>query len=221
MLLAATIPARAGETVLELGCGAAPALCCLGVRVPGLRLLGLEIQPAYAALAQRNLEHNGLTGTIISGDIARPPALLKAHAADHVIANPPYFDPSERNSADDAGRELGLAGPVPLAAWVALGAKRLKPRGTLTVVLRVERMPELIEALSKFLGSLEIWPLAPRATRAPRLFFARARKGGRAAFRLHAPLVVHDGASHLEDGDDYSQLIKAALRDGQELNFPR
>ncbi|KAB2541864.1 methyltransferase [Salipiger aestuarii] len=221
VLLAATVPARTGETVLDLGCGAAPALCCLGVRVPGLRLLGLEIQPAYAALAQRNLAHNGLSGVIMTGDIAHPPEVLKTYAADHVIANPPYFDPAERYSADDPGRELGLAGPVPLAAWVALGARRLKPRGTLTVVLRVERMPAMIAAMSKLLGSLEIWPLAPRTMRAPRLFFARARKGGRAAFRLHPSLILHDGARHLEDGEDYSQLIRAALRNGQELNFPR
>ncbi len=221
VLLAATVPARAGETVLELGCGAGPALCCVGVRVPGLTLLGLEIQPAYAALARRNLAANALSGTILTGDIGDPPDALKTVSAHHVIANPPYFDPARRSSADDAGRELGLAGPLPLAAWTGLAARRLRPRGTLTVVLHVERMPELIEAMTKVLGSLEVWPIAPREGRAPALFFARARKGGRAAFRLHPPLVLHDGARHLEDGDDYSQLIRAALRNGEALNFPR
>ena len=74
VLLAATVPAQPGQRVLELGCGAGPALCCLGVRVPGLALTGIEVQPAYAALARRNLSENGLSGTVIEADIAAPTA---------------------------------------------------------------------------------------------------------------------------------------------------
>ncbi|MDO6586360.1 methyltransferase [Salipiger sp. 1_MG-2023] len=220
VLLAATVPAQPSESVLELGCGGAPALCCLGARVPGLRLVGLEIQPAYAILARRNLDENGLTGQVFEGDIAAPPEALRAHSFDHVIANPPYFDTHARSSADDPGRELGLAGPLPLALWAALAARRLKPRGSFTVVLRIEKLPELLDAM-KPLGSLEVWPLSPRAGRPAKLFFARARKGGRAAFRLHPALALHEGESHLADGEDYSQIIRAALREGKALPFPK
>ena len=51
VLLAASVPAQAGQSVLDLGCGAGAAMLCLGVRVPGLDLNGLEVQPDYAALA--------------------------------------------------------------------------------------------------------------------------------------------------------------------------
>lgn len=50
VLLAAACPARPGQAVLELGCGAGVASLCLGWRVPDLRLAGLELQPAYARL---------------------------------------------------------------------------------------------------------------------------------------------------------------------------
>ena len=53
VLLAAAVAARAGESVLELGCGVGVASLCLGSRVPGLALTGLELQPAYARLARR------------------------------------------------------------------------------------------------------------------------------------------------------------------------
>ena len=43
VMLAAACPARPGERVLELGCGAGVALFCLGARVPGLHLAGLEM----------------------------------------------------------------------------------------------------------------------------------------------------------------------------------
>ncbi|MGB7263813.1 MAG: methyltransferase, partial [Albidovulum sp.] len=54
VLLAAAVPARAGDTVLELGCGAGVASLCLASRVPGLALTGLELQSGYAALARAN-----------------------------------------------------------------------------------------------------------------------------------------------------------------------
>ncbi|WP_349237791.1 hypothetical protein [Mameliella sp. LZ-28] len=43
VVLAAAVAAQPGQSVLELGCGAGPGLCCLGARVPGLRLSGLEL----------------------------------------------------------------------------------------------------------------------------------------------------------------------------------
>lgn len=220
VLLAACVAAKPGERVLELGCGAGPALCCLGARVPGLRLTGLEIQPAYAALARRNLAENRLTGEVIEGNIAAPPAALRALTVDHVLANPPYFETERRSVAPDAGREMALAGPAPLADWVRLAAKRLRAKGTASFIQRAERLPELLAAMAEGLGSLEVWPLAPREGRAPRLILARGRKGGRAAFRLHAPLVLHSGPAHIEDGEDYTDVIRTVLREGEALNFP-
>ena len=54
VLLAATIPARPGQVVLEGGTGAGAAMLCLAARVPGLRGVGLERQPPLAALAAAN-----------------------------------------------------------------------------------------------------------------------------------------------------------------------
>ena len=42
VLLAATIPAVSGQRVLELGCGVGAAVLCLGARVAGLELVGVE-----------------------------------------------------------------------------------------------------------------------------------------------------------------------------------
>lgn len=219
VLLAASVPAKAGESVLELGCGAGVAMICLGVRA-GVEVTGVELQPAYATLARRNLAGNGLSGTVIEADIADPPLALKARSFHHVLANPPYFLAGARSRAGDSGRELALAGPAPLAAWVALAARRLRHGGTATFIQRAERLPELLAALDAHLGSPELLPLSPRPGRPPRLILARGRKGGRAAFRFHAPLVLHDGPTHLEDGDDYSDVIRASLREGAELHFP-
>ncbi len=52
VLLAAFVPARTGERVLEAGCGSGAAFLCLAARVPGLRIAAVERDPAMAALAR-------------------------------------------------------------------------------------------------------------------------------------------------------------------------
>lgn len=220
VLLAAATAVKPGQAVLELGCGAAPALCCLGARVPGLRLAGLEIQPGYAALARRNLAENNLDGVIWEGDIAAPPAGLRAERFDAVLANPPYFEARRGVRASDAARAVARAGETPLETWVATAARRLKPRGYATFIQRAERLPELLSALDRHLGALELWPLAPRAGRAPRLILARGRKEGRAEFRLHAAAVIHAAKAHDQRANPYTEEFEAVFRHGAPLIFP-
>jgi tRNA1(Val) A37 N6-methylase TrmN6 len=217
VLLAASVQAERGQAVLELGCGAAPALCCLAHRVPGLRLAGLELQPAYAALARENLARNGFQGTIHEGDVAAPPRALRAEIFDHVMLNPPYFKASSRSAANRADRELALAGATPLADWIACAARRVRPRGWVHVIQRAERLPDLMAAMTADLGSLELLPLIPRAGRAPRLILMRGRKGGRAAFRFRPAVVLHARPRHESDAEDYSDAIRAVVRDGAAL----
>ena len=90
VLLAAAVPAVAGQSVLELGCGAAACVLCLGARVPGLALNGLELQGDYAALARENAARNHLDLDLWQGDVADVPKGLRDQTFDHVIANPPY-----------------------------------------------------------------------------------------------------------------------------------
>lgn len=220
VLLAAAVPARSGQSVLELGCGAGAAVLCLGTRVPGLALTGVEVQPAYAALARRNADEAGLALDLAETDLRDLPPALRARGYDHVIANPPYFHADARQSAADAGREIALAGPTPLADWIDVAARRLAPRGHLHMIQRAERLPEMLAAASGRLGSLEVLPLAPRAGRPAKLAILRARKDGRAAFRLHAPLTLHAGAAHLSDAEDYLPEIAAVLRGGAALPWP-
>ncbi|SNR34635.1 tRNA1(Val) (adenine(37)-N6)-methyltransferase [Puniceibacterium sediminis] len=220
VLLAASVPARSGDSVLDLGCGAGAALLCLGARVPGLRLWGAELQPGYAALAARNAALNGLTAEIVTADLNILPPPLSQMQFNHVIANPPYFDPLRRTSARDPGRETGLAEGRPLGEWVGVAARRTAPGGTVTMIQSAERLPDLAAAMVAHLGSVQLWPLAPRTGRDPRLILVRGRKAGRAVFRLHAPLILHEGAHHSGDVESYVPLIRAVLRDGAALPFP-
>lgn len=220
VLLAASLPARAGETVLELGCGAGVASLCLGRRVPGVGLTGLELQADYAALARHNATLNEIAMEVVTGDLADPPKSVIARQFHHVMANPPYFDRAASTPARDAGRETALGEKTPLAVWVAMAARRTRPRGTVTFIQRAERLPELLAHAAQHLGSLEVLPLIPRTGRAARLVLLRGRRGGRAAFRLHDGWILHSGARHEKDGDSYTMAATAVLREGAALQFP-
>ncbi|WP_321365169.1 methyltransferase [uncultured Celeribacter sp.] len=217
VLLAAATPARTGESVLELGCGAGVASLCLQARVENLHLTGVELQPFYADLARRNAEENRADLTVFTSDLRHLPLDLRARSFDHVIANPPYYERSRSTAAEDAGRDLALAGETPLSDWVDVAARRLKPKGYLTMIQKADRLPELLCAMAGRLGSIRVRPIQPRVGRVAELVLIQARKGGRAAFVLEPALLMHKGLRHEHDGESYADDVLTILRDGASL----
>lgn len=215
VLLAAACPAEPGDSVLDLGCGAGAAVLCLARRAPGLRLAGLELQPAYAGLARRNAERNQIAVEIHEGDISRmPPALRRDF--DHVIANPPYYHPGGSPSPI-AARARAMQVETPLTDWVAAATRRLRPGGWLTLICGADGLPQVLAALAPKLGSAAVLPLAAREGRSALRVILQARKGGRAPFRLLAPFVIHQGLAHDGDRESYTPEANAVLRDGADL----
>lgn len=221
VLLAGAVSAKPGQSVLELGCGVGVASLCLASRVADLTIIGLEIQAEYAVLASKNAELNQAPLTVCKGDLADIPAAIKQQSFDHVIANPPYFERDKSVIASDTGRETALGENTPLDAWVKTAAKRLAPKGTATFIHRAERLPDLLASFSGRLGSIQVLPLVARAGRDAKLIIVRGKKDGKAAFRLHDSIVMHQGDSHERDEDDYTPAIDLCLKQGRALAFPK
>jgi len=215
VLLAAAVPARAGQTVLELGCGAGVALLALGRRVPGLALTGVERQADYADLARRNALENHLEARIVTADVLALPTDLRT-GFDHVLTNPPYYRPGSPPAAD-AGRDAALREETPLADWLDAALRRVRSGGVLTLIHLADRLAEILAALDGRAGAIALRPLAPRQGRAAGRILVQARKGARGPLRLLAPLVMHSGARHLADADDFTPEAQALLRDAQAL----
>lgn len=215
VLLAAACPAEPGQSVLDLGCGAGAAALCLGRRISGLTLAGLELQPAYADLARRNADRNAIPLEVHEGDLAHMPRALRRDF-DQVIANPPYYH-AGGSPSPVAARARAMQVDTPLSAWVAAATRRLRPGGWLTLICGADGLPEILAALAPKLGSASVLPLAPREGRPALRVIVQARKGGRAPFRLLAPFVIHAGAVHDGDRESYTPAANAVLRDGADL----
>lgn len=216
VLLAACVPARSDQHVLDLGCGAGAAGACLKARVNGVTVTGVEIQPDYASLARRN----GID-TVVTADLTALPMDLRSQQFDHVMMNPPYFDRAQSSPGPDAGRETARARDTALSLsdWLKHGAKRLKPKGTLSIVMRAEGLADLLCGLPAPLGSTIVQPLQPRMGRDATLVLIQAIHQGRAALRLRAPLVLHEGDQHGTDGDDFTPTASALLRDAAKMQL--
>lgn len=216
--LAAAVPARPGDTALDLGCGAGAAMLCLGRRVPGLSLTGLEVQPDYAQLARRNAVENGIQAEVLEGSVADPPPALKDRAFDHVLTNPPFYAQDRSVAPHDSGRDAAHRTIfADLEDFIALGLRRLRPGGTFALIHRTEALQRALTALAPKAGDIRILPLQPRTGRPAGRFVLLARKGAKGPLQLLAPLVVHDGGSHLSDAADFTSDAEAVLRDGAPL----
>jgi tRNA1(Val) A37 N6-methylase TrmN6 len=215
VFLGAAVPACPGDSVLELGCGAGAALLCLGARVAGLDLNGLELQPGYAALARDNARRNAMAATIHQGSVAAMPAALKARQFGHVLLNPPYFAEGTASRPTDAGRgtaHVEDAASAPLPVWLDAAIARAAPRGSVTMIQRAERLGDILSAIGTRLGAVTVLPLAARPGQAADRVIVSGRKGRRAALRLLPPFVLHDGS-----GPAYAGPAEAVLRHAAAL----
>jgi tRNA1Val (adenine37-N6)-methyltransferase len=211
VLLAACVPAVAGQRVLDLGCGAGAASWCLAARVPGLVHQGLELQADYADLCTRNAQRNGVDMAVAVGDVADVPVPLRVEF-DHVIANPPYY-PSAGSPSPIAGRDVALRVETGIDVWVAAGLRRLRPGGWLTMIF----IPDLLPAALSVQGYATVLPLTARDGRAPGRVVVQWRKVSKQPFRLLAPFVIHKGAAHDGDRESYTDEANAILREGSDL----
>lgn len=212
VLLAAAVPARHGERVLEGGSGAGAALLCLAGRVPGVRGVGIERDPALAALARSNARANDLHAIhFVAGDIRRPPVL---GPFDHAFANPPYHDAAGTASPDAARAEAKQAAPGLVGDWAASLGALLRHGGTLSLILPAARLAEGLAGCARArCGGGRILPLWPRPGETAKLMLLRAVRGGRAPLALLSGLTLHR-----EDGG-FTAKAEACLRGAAPLDF--
>ncbi len=199
VLLAAAIPARPGEQAIEFGAGVGAAGQALLARVPKLRLIMVEIEPALAKLAAENIARNGFSGQarVLTLDVAAPArsfaALgLRPGMADHVFMNPPFNDGSRQASPNRLRRAAHRAAKNTLSTWVGAATRLLRPGGALTLIWRSDGLGEVLAALSPSYGAVKVLALHPNADKPAIRTIVRAVKESRAPMSILPGLVLNE-----------------------------
>ena len=214
VLLAAAVPAAAGDTVLDVGCGVGAAALCLATRVAGIRVTAIDSDAALIRLAVENIGLNELSDRVqaMSGDLLRPPPRLEPGSFAHVMANPPFLLSDRVTAPAHPGKKSAhLEGAADLAAWVRFAFVMLRAKGGFTLIHRADRLDAVLAQLSAQAGEITVFPLWSGPGKPAKRVIVRARKGVATPMRLLAGLVLHDA-----DGR-YSDAADAVLRRGGAL----
>jgi len=218
VLLAAAVPAKSGDHVLDAGSGTGAAALALAARVEGVRVTGLEAQAGLVTLARQSARKSGLSDRVdfLQGDLLSPPAGLIPGGFDHVMANPPFLAAGQGNPPPDAARQTAtVEGDAVLMDWLRFMLTMVRGGGGVTLIHRFDRGEEVADGLAEAgAGDITLFPLWSKPPHnAAKRVLVRAVKGAGGEPRTAEGLVLHR-----EDGG-YTPEAEAVLRDAAPLSF--
>jgi tRNA1(Val) A37 N6-methylase TrmN6 len=222
ILLAAAVPARAGDFAIDLGAGVGAAGLALAARVPGVRIALVELDAGLSALAAENISRNHLaerarafTLDVGAGEHAFAAAGLATASADHVLMNPPFNDSARHKVSPDGGRRLAhAANGVALERWVSTAGRLLRASGVLTMIWRADGLAAVLAILKENFGGVAVLPVHPYRDKPAIRIIVRAVKGSGAPLSLLPALVL------AEEAGKPSAAANAILWDAAALPMP-
>ncbi|WP_321370019.1 tRNA1(Val) (adenine(37)-N6)-methyltransferase [uncultured Desulfuromusa sp.] len=207
VLLARFVNVGKGAKVVDLGTGSG-ILPLILARLSGAgELTGIEIQPALAERAGRNVRLNGLQDrvNILHQDIRDIREAIPGNYADLVVSNPPYRHPDSGRIAPNSERAAarheisgGLVDFIAAAAWL------LKQGGHFAVIYLAERLPELMLTMAAAgLEPKRLRMVHPQRGKEAKMVLVEGGKGGRPGLRVEDPLYVYvdngEGRNYTEE----------------------
>lgn len=213
VLLAAAVPVRSGERVLELGCGTGAAFLCLAARVPGITVVAVELAPVLVTLARANAAgQTHCAAEVIQADAADPGLAARIGLVAHALANPPWW-PDGTAPPSPLRRTATHAGSVMLQGWVTTMARTVRPRGTATLILPASRFDVGVTALRLAgFGAIRLRPVVARDGADAIRVVLTGRRASRSPGVLRPALVLHEA-----DGT-FTAAAQAILRDAAAVS---
>jgi tRNA1Val (adenine37-N6)-methyltransferase len=211
LLLAHFVSLKEGEECIDLGTGSGVVALILACRRSRGRVLGIDIQEEFVAMARRSAELNGLAGRVEVrlGDIRHPESLFAPTSFDVAVFNPPYRRLRSGRTNPDHGKAVARHEIAATAGdFLAAAVLALKPGGRAYAVYPARRMVELISRMRD--GRIEPKRLRivhSRPGGRGELILVEGVKGGREQMTVLPPLFIYG------EGGGYTAEAAAIFRD--------
>lgn len=200
------------KSIVDLGTGTGIVPLILSHKTDAPQIIGVELQAASFARAQKNVQLNGLQGRLkfVNCDVKNVAdregclGFLRGKA-DAVTTNPPYMvnlgGITNYNTAKAIARHETTAG---LKDFLACAAALLKPKGDLFMVHRPSRLADICcYARENRLEPKELCFVSPNVRKAPNIVLVHCVKDGGRELKILDPLFVYD-----ENGNYTQELRK-------------
>ena len=198
---------KRGAKVIDLGTGTGIISIILSAKTELSNIIGIEIQPKVAEMAQRSVILNGLQDkiNIINTDIRKLDDILPVGKYDAIVTNPPYMKENtglvNENSAKLISRHEV---ECKLEDIARISYKMLKHNGEIYMVHRPDRLVDIMEIFRRY--KLEIKDLRlvyPHKKTNANLVLVRAKKEANSFLKIHEPLYVYK-----ENGEYDDEILK-------------
>ncbi len=211
VFLAASVPVRPFESVLDLGSGVGAVSCFLLSREPSLQITGVEKNRDVLEIAIENHARNGFSASFHpEHNSVTDLKLLKQF--DHLVTNPPFYSQKANTLAQSELKAEAHQRVEGLQEWLMRGLSHLKSGGILTLILPPLHLGNCIQVLEGKVGDLKILPLWPKPMREAVRLIVQGRKGAKGGAKIFPGLVLH------EQSGGYTKKAEEILK-GAPLSF--
>ncbi len=201
MMLAAAVPRGFDGQCADLGAGAGAAGFAVLSRLSESRITLFEHDSFMVNCARLSLALPQNVGfrdrvTIVEADVSlrgdqRQAAGLINNRFDFAIFNPPFNDVSDRQTPDPAKANAHVMSTTLFEDWIRTAAAIVKPGGGMAMIARPQSLTDILNAIGRRFGALEIIPVHPHAEAAAIRVIVRGKKGSRARLNLLPAHVLH------------------------------
>ena len=196
VLLSGFASAPDGGRVLDLGTGTGIIPILMAAKTGAKELVGLEIQPESAEMANRSVILNDLEEKvkIVEGDIKEAGELFEAASFDVVTSNPPYMIGGHGLQNPDGPKAIARHEVLcDLEDVVKAATRCLKPGGQFYMVHRPFRLAEIMVVMNRYkLEPKRMRLVYPFIDKEPSMVLIEGARGGKSRITVEPPLIIYE-----------------------------
>ena len=195
VLLSGFASAKKKDRIIDLGTGTGIIPILMRAKTESRDIIGLEIQPASADMAERSVKLNGLEEDIkiVRGDICRAAEIFGRGSFDVVTSNPPYMKAGSGLTNPNDSKAIARHEVLCTFEIIASQVKQLlKSGGRFYLVHRPERLAEIIDTLrANHLEPKRLKMVHSFIDSEATMFLLEAVMGGNSGMRVEKPLIIY------------------------------